>query len=186
MYVLDTVFASSELENEFRRYAIKQSNVEIGGYLFGNYYPPDGVTRHQWEKATGSKNTVVCINDWILAPNKSQNPAHEFLWANMDYLKSLVALTGMSRHKGDWFNFHSHPSGSTALPSKTDLTFAMTHCELYTNFYQFAIVQTYPLRVLLYNMQREKQGSKETIDIESGYFWSWRETALKSLPWKER
>jgi proteasome lid subunit RPN8/RPN11 len=184
MHVLDTMFATSELEDEFRRYANKHSNVEIGGYFFAQYGPPDGISYRQWGKATGCNNAVVRINDWILAPNKSQNPANEFVWTNLDYLKSLVTLTGMSRNKGDWFNFHSHPKGSAAYPSKTDLTFAMTHCELYTNYYRFAIVQTYPLRVLIFDMQGTKQGNKATIAIESGHFWSWRENALKSLPYK--
>lgn len=180
--VFDTIFESSELEDRFRRYLCSNANVEIGGYLFGNLGTPSSIRHNDWWKILGTDNYPMTITDWLLVPNYSNAPKREFRWANIDYLKAAVYLSSRSKGIGSTLNFHSHPKGSTAQPSQADIEFAVTHCEIVKNrMYEFAVVSSYPMRVIMYGIERSNHNGKQALHMDSGVFWSWREKAISGM-----
>lgn len=175
VYTIATMFATPQLENQFRNFEINHSGVEIGGYFLGTTRMPNGL---QWTKfkRAGGKFTFF-IHSWVMLPNVDKSPTNTWSAWDLNKAQEAAMLTAMSMNLS-LLHFHSHPNGNSQ-PSQQDLLFWATWCDG-----EGIIVTGSPLRLTNYNIQVKRAGSTAKVDMASGDFLSWRTKAFRYL-WQD-
>lgn len=179
--ISDLMFSNSILENQFRLFVQKNSDVEIGGFFLTTRNPRNWPGKFQWGKVkriVGDR--VIFIDNVILVPNESGTPENK--WQSWNIERAIELARANAKMSGGWpVHFHSHPAGHPAEPSQADIAFAGAWCKETLSESWFSIVTPYPLRAYLFSVNFGRASVPMDNQLERGEFFSWRQKAVKAV-----
>lgn len=158
------VFASTHLENQFRRTI--RGDTEVGGWLLCNQQAIPHWNYEQFRRYTGQ--SACFIRMFILAPNHSKTP--KFSWCAWDWQKAHGLAHATAYALGYWeLPFHTHPN-RCLTPSSNDVAF---YTRLSDDIIcRFAIATSNPLRMTAYSINLQTCSSG-TSDMKLAHAMSW-------------
>lgn len=170
------MFKTRALEDVFRK--AMTGKKEVGGWLLASSWYDENIDHRTVKTLFGT--FAWQISSWIVVPNESATPQNSWQSSNFTMARDLVSATCSSMKCSALF-FHTHPTGSPNDPSEQDLKFTVQCCNIWRDAGESVIVQTAPLRVNYYRVEKNKSRRGHNWNISKGEFLSWRSPKMKQI-----
>lgn len=170
------IFKSRALEDQFKKSMTGEK--EIGGWLFTSSWREEIA---DWKATRALFDTfALTISAWMILPNESPKPEREWSSSHFDIAKEIAEKSASSMNCSALF-FHTHSTGWTNEPSQTDLKFTVNCCPIWNGTGESVIVQTSPLRVNYYRVEKSRVKGGHNWLVAKGEFLSWRSPRMKRI-----
>ena len=180
MYPLGMMFSNPRLQRTFSQ--VVTDDNEIGGWLMCRAEPYTWPGKYSWsaiKRALGDISPMFYVESFIIVPNDDENPATN--WRAWDFQKAREMVKVTAKANGYHpVHFHTHPTGNPE-PSRNDIAFAATNCQLWNTAAEFVIATARPLRLWPYRFEWGQAAAPDRGTWADGQFFSWYEKRVREL-----